>query len=354
MKSSTLAWLAFSVLSLTLAGFVGGVIQFHRYYQSLPSNHFIGNKESNVNVLKEKGFPFSFLVIGDTQSSKRAEKLIELGLREGNPSFMFILGDFVMEPDVWHHRFFLNQMNTEIKPSFPVFLVPGNHDIDYTSSKIKKAERRVTPKIYESLYGARNFHFVYNNCLFIICGIDRNTADYLNDLRDTLSQKAGGKKYIFVFIHFPPKGLDENIQGPLKKEKKFFSLLEAYNVTDCFFGDYHGYWRGQRNGVNLIVSGGGGHLKSSQPQWGKFHHILRITVDENTISEGMIVLPGEVSSFSGTLKKMTFIHLFPMIPLMKEGRWGLYLLFILFLSWGIYSVRMLFHSIPKKGENIKH
>ena len=85
-------------------------------------------------------------------------------------------------------------------------------------------------------------------------------------------------------------------------------------MTGCFFGDYHGYWRGQRNGVNLTVSGGGGHLRSSQPQWGKFHHILRITVDENAISEGMIVLPGEVSSFSGTLKKMTFIHLFPYDP----------------------------------------
>jgi hypothetical protein len=348
MKRSMLAWLVFSVLSLTLAGFVGGVIQFHRYYQSLPSNHFIGNKESNVNALKEKGLPFSFLVIGDTQSSKRAEKLIELGLREGNPSFMVILGDFVKEPDIWDHRFFLKEMNTEIKPTFPVFLVPGNHDIDYTSSKIKKAERRVTTEIYESLYGARNFHFIYNNCLFIICGIDQNSANYLNYLRDTLSQKGVGKKYIFVFIHFPPKGLAEYIEGPLTNEEELFSPLEAFNVTGFFFGDYHGYWRGQRKGVNLTVSGGGGRLKPSQPHWGKFHHILRITVDENIIGEEMIVLPGEVSSFSGTLKKMTYIHLFPMIPMMKERRWALYLLFIFFLSWGIYSVRMLFHSIPKK------
>ena len=40
---------------------------------TIPKNHRIGNRTSNVELLKEKGFPFSFLVIGDTQGSKRGE-----------------------------------------------------------------------------------------------------------------------------------------------------------------------------------------------------------------------------------------------------------------------------------------
>jgi hypothetical protein len=346
MKKRTRWWLVLLFVSVALTGFFGFAIKTYRSYQSVPSAPFIGNKVSNVDALKEKGFPFSFLVIGDTQSSERAKKLIQLALQNGAPSFLVILGDFVMEPDLWDHRFFLMQMTKEIKPSFPVFLVSGNHDIDYTSTKIKNPERRVTPEIYESLYGARNFNFVYNNCLFILCGIDaKNPTHYLDYLRNVLSQKGAGKKHVFVFTHFPPKGLADYIEGPLPSEEEFFSLLETYKVTTSFFGDFHGYWRGQRKGVNLIVSGGGGRFKKSQPDWGKFHHVLSIRVDENTVSEDVIVLQGEVRTLLGTLEKGTFVHLFPMI----YGRgWVLYVLFIFFLFWGIYSVKISFRQFLKK------
>jgi hypothetical protein len=346
MRKKARWWLVLATVSVALTGFFGFAIKTYRSYQSVPPDPLIGNKASFVKDLKEKGLPFSFLAIGDTQSSERAKKLIQLGLKNGDPSFMVILGDFVMEPDRWDHRFFLMQMIKEIKPTFPVFLVSGNHDIDYTSMKIKNPERRVTPEIYESLYGARDFNFIYNNCLFIICGIDaKNPTHYLNYLQDTLSRKGAGKKYIFVFTHFPPKGLADYIEGPLSNEEGFFSLLEKYKVTTCFFGDFHGYWRGQRKGVNLIVSGGGGRLKPSQPRWGKFHHLLSITVDENIISEHVIVLPGEARSIGGIVEKETFIHLFPMI---QERGWVLYVLFIFFLFWGIYSVKICLRQFRKR------
>ncbi len=348
MKKKTQWWVVLAILSVALTGYFGFAVKTYWCYQSLPTDPLIGNKTSNVTALKEKGFPFSFLVIGDTQSSERAKKLIQLGLQNKDSSFMIILGDFVMEPDLWDHRFFAMQMTREIKPTFPVFLVSGNHDIDYISTKIKNPDRRVTPEIYESLYGARNFDFTYNNCLFIICGIDaKNPTHYLDYLRDALSQKGEGKKYIFVFTHFPPKGLADYIEGPLPNEEEFFSILEKYKVTTSFFGDFHGYWRGQRKGVNLIVSGGGGRFKKSQPDWGKFHHLLRITVDENAINEGVLVLPGEVRSFSATLEKGTLIHLFPMI---HERGWVLYVLFVLFLFWSIYSVKMSWHQFLQERQ----
>jgi hypothetical protein len=346
IKKSVLLWLVSAVLSLSLASLFGWVIKLHWDYQNIPSEHLIGNRAINVRALKEKGFPFSFLVIGDTHSSNRATTLIERALKEGHSSFLIILGDFVNKPDLWNHYFFLTEMIAEIKPSFPVFLVPGNHDIDYKSLKIEGNEQRVTPEIYESLYGTRNFDFVFNNCLFIISGIDpKNPAKYINYLRDTLSKKGKGKRSIFVFMHHPPRGVGMAGSFFLPNEEEFFSLLETYQVTSCFFGDYHGYWRGQRKGTNLIVSGGGGAIKSWQPVWGRFHHILKITVDENTISEGVMILPGEVSSFSGTLKKWTFIHLFPIV--INRG-WILYFGVFLFLFWSIYSVIIIFYFLKRK------
>jgi hypothetical protein len=324
-----------TVLSLLLGLLLMTSIGWYEDYQNIPKENLIGNRDSNASRLKEEGLPFSFLVIGDTHNSNQAKALIRKALKTGTFPFMIILGDFVNEPDLWSHRFFLTEMTREVP--FPVFLVPGNHDID-DSQKIGQEERRVTPQIFEYLYGKRNFHFIFNDCLFIISGMDaKNRASYLEYLRDTLSKEAARKRHIFIFLHHPPKGAGMPAGSfSLPYEEDFFSLLEAYKVTSCFFGDFHSYWRVQRKGTNLIVSGGGGgRLKQWQPEWGKFHHILKITVDQDKITEGMIILGGERSDLSRTLIKWIFIRLFPVVG--SRG-WILYTLTVLFLSLGIYSV----------------
>lgn len=300
-------------LSLTYLGWV--VIGFLKDYQNAPAHHLIGNNPSNVAVLKKEGFPFSFLVIGDTSGSETTETLVEMALKKNHSSFMVILGDFVRKPDIWNHRFFLTEMTAEIKPPFPVFLVAGNHDIDHTGLRIKEVERRATTEVYKSLYGEMNFDFIFNDCLFVICGVDLNSpALYLDYLRQVLSHQGKGRKHIFVFIHYPPKGLAEHIKGslPIPREEEFFSLLEDYRVTACFFGDYHGHWRGQTKGVNLIVSGGGGRLKRSQPEWGKFHHILRITVEPEKFIEEVITIQ-EQFELEDKFEEWVFTNIFPIL-----------------------------------------
>ena len=337
-------WLLSSVLSLLFTALMIICIRWYEDHQSIPKDHLIGNRPSNVSRLKEKGLPFSFLVIGDTQSREKAETLIKLALKEKNDSFMVIVGDFVKEPDLENHRFFLSEMTNEINPPFPVFLVAGNHDIDYFS-KIRAEGRRVTPEVYEDLYGARNFDFVFNGCLFILCDIDwRDRTSYLNYLQKTLSQKREGRKHVFVFLHYSPSMVPGDKGVTLPKEDDFFSLMEKYRVTTCFFGHYHGYWRGERNGVNVIVSGGGGgRLKDWQSEWGKFHHILKVTVDQSIITEQMIAVQ-ERFSLEDSLEEGIFIHLFPLV---RNRTWTLYVIAIVFLSWGIYSIFSCIHSLKR-------
>ena len=344
IKKRALFWLLSVVVSLFLLISSGLAAKFYRDYQNIPKDHLVGNKASSVNALKERGLPFSFFVVGDTQGRDVIETMMKSVLKEKNNSFMVITGDFVRRPDLWDHQFFLTEMAVEIRPPFPVFLVPGNHDIDYLSTK-----GGVTPEIYESLYGPRNFDFIFNNCLFIIYGIDQNNLrGYLDYLHKTLSEKGKGRKHIFVFEHHPPKGVGKADSHMLPNEEEFFSLLESYKVTSCFFGDYHGYWRGQRRGTNLIVSGGGGgRLKDSKSPWGVFHHMLKITVDENIISEEMMIHPWKFGSFTGVLRPWVLVHLFPLVG---HRVWILYVGLFLFLSWTIYSGIMFFSSL-KKGDS---
>jgi predicted phosphodiesterase len=301
---------------------------------TIPKNHRIGNRTSNVQLLKEKGFPFSFLVIGDTQGSKRGERLIQQGLREGQHSFMIHLGDFVKKPDQWDHLLFLAEMTGEVKPPFPVFLVPGNHDIDYASAKIKDEGRRVTREAFDSIYGARRLHFVFHQSLFVLTEIDpQNPDDFLNYLREILGRQGQGMKQIFVFVHYPPR-LFDYIHDFFPKEDEFYSLLETYKVTVCFFGHYHGYWRGQRNGVNYLIVGGGGRLKETQSEWGKFNHIMKVTVDEKGFTEEIIARP-KSHRIRDNLKEWALGNV---LPLFYHQAWMLYLITILVFVWGMISL----------------
>ncbi len=348
MKRWAILWMISAVFSLFLAGLFGWVSMLHHDYENIPSEYLIGNKVAHTKVLKGEGFPFSFLVIGDTEGSERGEFLIKKALEHGKFSFMVIVGDFVKKPDIWEHRYFLKEMSTEIKPSFPVFLVPGNHDIDYTSVKINDRARKVTPEVFDSLYGARNFDFTFNHCLFILSEVDpKNPNGYLNYLQEVLSKKGKGSKHIFVFIHYPPKEVEKEPEGPLPNEDEFFSLVEAYRVKTCFFGHYHGYWRGERNGVNLIVIGGGGRLKKRQPEWGKFHHILKVDVDEHIIKENLITLK-ESFAFEDSFEKRVFTQVFPIV---QDKGWILYAGTIIFLSWGICS--FIFFTIILRNKKPK-
>jgi hypothetical protein len=354
MKRRRIILLGALLLTLALAGVSAFVIQLHRDYSSIPQDHFIGNTPASLAALKEKGLPFSFLVIGDTQCNETVEVLVERALQKWNPSFMVFLGDFVKQPDIWFHRFFLTEMAVEMKPHFPVFLVSGNHDIYYPPKKYKKTEenvapdRRVTLKTYEALYGARSYDFVFNNCLFIICGVDRrDRTGYLNELRDTLRQKGRDKQHIFVFVHYPPKGLADYIEASLPGEDEFFSLLGGYKDVTCFFGDFHGYWRGQRNGVNLIVTGGGGRLKefrlkASQPNWGHFNHLLRVSVDQNRVSEELLTVEMgpllKLKDLEDAFSEMVFLKV---LPLIQSRTWVLYGFFCLF-SFSAFCALILF------------
>jgi len=313
------------------------------YAKPLPQ-YPVGNKPAFVEQLKGKGLPFSFLVISDTHNDENGYTLLGEMLKQNDASFVIHVGDAVSAPSTWMHRYFLKRMAEKVKPHIPVFLAPGNHDIYYGFQRVPE-DQRVTPEVYQSYYGAMSFDFTYNNCLFILCGVDLKKPDaFVDDLRGVLSRKAAGKKYIFLFLHYPPTSMMAGFDFP--REKEFLSLLESYRVTSCFFGHYHGYRRSQINGTNMIVlGGGGGPLKSWQSEWGKFHHALKVTVGENSLSEDMMVLQ-KGTLFRHSLEWRIVVDI---LPLIRNRVWVGYVFAVLFLLGGLLSII----AIKKTGRPMK-
>ena len=174
-------------------------ILIDRDYRSPSRRTQIGNRPAFVEQLKEKGLPFSFLVISDTHNDENGYALLEEILKKNDASFLIHVGDAVSAPSIWRHRYFVKRMAEDIKPPFPVFLAPGNHDIYYGFQRVPE-DQRVTPEVYQSLYGAMSFDFTYNNCLFILCGVDLKKPDaFMDDLRSVLSRKARARNAFFSF-----------------------------------------------------------------------------------------------------------------------------------------------------------
>jgi hypothetical protein len=325
-KMKRYAWLLGLVLSVAGVVFSIAVIQTEQDYRHIPSQPPIGNRAASAQGLKEKGFPFSFLVISDTHNDENAYTLLKEMVSGSDASFLIHVGDAVNPPNIWMHRYFIKRMAEDINPPFPVFLAPGNHDIDYGFQKVPE-DRRVSPEVYQKLYGAMRFDFTYNNCLFILCGVDLlKPGEFVDDLRGVLSKKAAGKKHIFVFLHYPPPAVISGFDFP--REQEFLALLKTYHVTTCFFGHYHGYHRDLIDGTNMIVlGGGGGSLKSWQSNWGKFHHGLKITVGDTTLAEDIMALQKDVF-FHHSMDWGIVVYL---LPLVQDRIWVLYV-FLCFFS----------------------
>ena len=329
-------WLLSFIFSIIGAVLCISAVLVDRDYHKPLSMHQIGFLAAFVEQLKKKGFPFSFLVISDTHNDERAYVLLKEMVRGSDASFLVHVGDAVSSPNLWMHRYFLRKMIEEVQPPFPVFFAPGNHDIHYGFQAVPE-DRRVTERVFESLYGARSFDFTYNHCLFILCGVDLKRPEvFVDDLKSVLSKQAAGKKHIFIFLHFPPTAVIPGFDFP--REKEFLSLLESYKVTACFFGHYHGYRHLQTNGTNMIVlGGGGGSLKSWQSDWGKFHHGLKITVSEDTLTEDIMALPKEVI-FHHSLSWWIVVDI---LPLLQNRIWIAYLFAFGFLGGAFGSLLAL-------------
>ena len=78
---------------------------------------------------------------------------------------------------------------------------------------------------------------------------------------------------------------------------------------------------------------------------GRFHHLLRITVEKDGFSEGMLIAADTRTDLRDVLKRKMFVHLFPRV----EGKgWFLYLLFMCFLVWGVFSAVVFIRSLKKR------
>jgi len=302
-------------LPLFLAG-VGAILSGVEaaMYNASAASKLLGNRPEAVEALKGNGenMPFSFAVVGDTRGTETSERLLEAVASEKEVRFIVHVGDFVKNPDIWNHNFFRAEYGEDMPRQVPMFLVAGNHDLCRTGEhRSVSRERLVGPERFDELYGTRKFCFSYANSFFIISDIDDAGNEYLDFLEGALRDNRDKHEHVFVFLHIPPRNLSHEIDSrELPQQDRLLALLKQYRVTRAFFGDFHGYWRGQMEETTVLITGGGGSELAGDETYG-FYHLLVVTVDGAMITERIITRPPTLD-VEDHLEEFCYVRVFPL------------------------------------------
>ncbi|MFQ5846643.1 MAG: metallophosphoesterase family protein [Candidatus Methylomirabilales bacterium] len=257
----------------------------------------LGNRPENIAILPdpEAHDPYTFAVIGDTKGNQEiAEWLFEKG-QDTKPAFVLHLGDFVEDPGEWEYRYVVPEFQ-EIR-HVPVFVVPGNHDLDMKGSK--------EGQWFDRVLGPRQIHFIYRNDLFIIADdVTQSIGDLVRWLDEVLQREAGGRRYIFLAMHIPIFDI-KNDQFLVERSHPIHQLAKKWGISYAFFGNYHSFLSMEVDGVKYVVSGGGGSRL-----YGKagFYHTMVFDVSDAGIQSVLHVSHYAVSVRDALDRVVTYVN----------------------------------------------
>mmetsp|Transcript_18923 Transcript_18923/g.41443 ORF Transcript_18923/g.41443 Transcript_18923/m.41443 type:complete len:377 (-) Transcript_18923:16-1146(-) len=256
---------------------------------------------------------FSFLVLGDWGMGTNVQKSVAKSMNEkaeaaGDALFVLNVGDNFykselseegekqggvdgVEDPLWS-EYFENMYSHKHIEDLPFVSVLGNHDYmgDYKaqlayardSKRFLMPKRNFVTRINNEDTGAVLATFVHidtspfvgmydafpENSIMAdnLQAVSKEDGDTLTWLRDSLSgiSKEGG--YIFVVGHHPVRSnfFSDSSEKQVIMEKnmeKLRSILEEYNIDAYFSGHVHALEYVDINGINYILSGGGGESK---------------------------------------------------------------------------------------------
>ena len=113
---------------------------------------FLGNAPENIAYIKTTTDPneFTFIVVGDVKSGTATFEAMLDVIHQDKPAFAVILGDFVDHTELISHKLFALEIE-EYAHDFPIFIIPGNHDIS--------EEGQFRLKDFQNTYGPAQFCF---------------------------------------------------------------------------------------------------------------------------------------------------------------------------------------------------
>ena len=237
------------------------------------------------------GTEWTFVALGDTKNSGLFPIHIRhIAALDPSPEFMLHLGDLVFQYDLGAAWKDFNESTVPITRRFPLYPVPGNHDVGPLPSfgRIYAEETHIT--------GTRYYSFRSHDALFIALSSEEpECADaicgaQLDWLKAQLADPGTGR--IAVFVHRPLFPMGHYKGDGLKNKEELHALFVASGVCLVFSGHEHQFFFNERDGVAYVISGGGG-APIDHENGGDFYHYVRACVSRKGTTLQIIGLDGK-------------------------------------------------------------
>ena len=238
------------------------------YFYRIKSNGLTSDWYSFKTAVNENT-RFSFIAYGDNQMNFLRHSEITSQFSKHDFDFIINCGDVVQygPRSDWDVEFFEPLEN--ILTSKAIYSAIGNHE--------QNSENYYKNFSNPDLEHENYYSFKYGNCLFIF--IDNPRVAYPHKAYYTdctigspqykwlesklSSNEAQHAEWLFVVSHIPSYSAGSKDYFLANKEY-LVPLFEKYNVDISFSGHVHGYERGFVNGVNYIITAGGGGAQNKK------------------------------------------------------------------------------------------
>ena len=242
---------------------------------------------------------FTFVVFGDNRSGDAVYQGVVTLAMKHKPDFVLNTGDEIATPGDLRQWSKFWEMSRPI--SVPYFLTVGNHDVNAMVPSSEQIYREQVDLPGNKLY----YSFIAGNSLFIVLDSclknqeNKIVGEQYEWLEAVLA--ASPQMHKFVFLHHPlytergkGKHAGDSMDKYAPERDRLESLLIKYHVDTIFSGHEHYYARREINGIQHIITGGGGAPLYAEDKDGGFYHIVVVTVDGKTISAETVDIDGKV------------------------------------------------------------
>jgi len=306
------------------AFFAGGLVHKYGIHQKTPAANdlitrateevqsafsYPAPKQPTSEIFQKRDveYPFTFIAYGDSREPAGWEKeaLIRQIIKE-KPSFVLHLGDMVYFGEEHQWKIFDLFEGRIIEEGIPFYPVLGNHEY-HTRKEIWPSNPNPQLQHYfdrfEFLENRRWYSFKYNNSLFLILDTTTDHSPQSHQYEWLMNKlKAESPDFLVVALHYPLYTRDA--RGVRESEKLLAETFESYHdnglaKADIVFSSHvHSYERYEHNGIQYVVSGGGGAPPVSiirdptdfftKP--GDAYHFCRVRVWETELTFEMVGL----------------------------------------------------------------
>jgi hypothetical protein len=245
--------------------------------------------------------PFRFVVFGDTRTRHDMHRrVVEAILTHGTPDFVLHTGDLVSDGSdsgLWPFFFDIERQLLRNTPFYPSL---GNHE-------------RNSREFYDYFnVGAPFYSFNWGNAHFAVINSDLGNAATSAGAREAFwaeqnrwleedLAKSQKSDFRFVVAHHPPFSAVTSRAPGNPHMTALVPMFEKYKVTAGLFGHDHNYQRHVKNGVQYIITGGGGaplyDVAKPDPEITKTvvstEHFVTVSVEGKVAQIEVIALDGK-------------------------------------------------------------